>query len=697
MPSIGLELSQALLTGILDQLGQSTIRSQTPELQKRARELPFKDWALSSGLWIDRETFNFTDFPYLEPIYDTPPNNLEDLFGYELILRKPAQAGGSIFFLMWLGIYMPLRTTMNLGYYLPDEFTTYAFSDTRYKSMMKNNPDLLQLMEDSQGHRDIGSKAIRHLGMSMVMFMYTGMNQTATREQQTMRTEAMPLDCLVFDEVQGMTRGQIEKTMERLSASKLRINGKVSTPKWPEADIDEWFQESDQRHFHTDCKCSDGIDLAEEWPNCIARARDGRVFYRCPHCDTDLPEPWIGKYIKHKPTAIKPGFTWSQCISKRVFPYEMLTAFEDSHDKQNFYNRKLGRPWSNPNEIPISLELLKKIYQDEDWPRNLSRREKQDGENYMGIDHMGNLNVHVIKQRMPGGYERVKHLEWTEDPDPFKRSAELMDEYGIRYASLEALPNFNEAFQFAKDFPGRVFVVEYAQAAMQGEMLRWMDRDTSDPQAIRKTSDEARNRYVVRAEQYRFMSYSMGKIQDRNVTMPDPHKHPLMQKRLMHGQWREDNLAALFTKQLMKIALISERKNEKEEKRTNRVEKIGSEDPHFSYANMCCDVAIARAYGTTRLLTSEIDHEQAAIAEQQKEAREKSPDMVQIRSVMPTAGLIVKETCGACWNFKPDDPDDAENQHGRCNGQVWHNQLIMKRDPKCDEYMEAEHVARNQQ
>lgn len=671
-------------------MGRHSLRSQIPALQKRARELPFKEWALSSGLWIDRETFNFIDFPYLEPIYDTPPNSLEDLRGYELILRKPAQAGGSIFFLMWLGIYMPLRTVMNLGYYLPDEFTTYAFSDTRYKSMMKNNPDLLQLMEDSQGHRDIGSKAIRRLGMSMILFMYTGMNQTAGREQQTMRTEAMPLDALVFDEVQGMTRGQIEKTMERVSASKLQINGKVSTPKWPEADIDEWFQESDQRHFHTDCKCSDGIDLAEEWPNCVARARDGRVYYRCPHCDTDLPQPWIGRYVKHRPQGIKPGFTWSQCISKRVMPHEMLQAFEDSHDKQNFYNRKLGRPYSNPNEIPITLELLKRIYSDQSWPASLSRRDKQTGENYMGIDHMGNLNVHVIKERLPSGFERVKHLEWTEDADPFARSVELMEEYNIRFCALEALPNFNEAFKFAKleKLQGRVFVVEYAQAAMQGEMLRWMDRDTSDPQAIRKTSDEARNKYVVRAEQYRFMSFAMGKFQDKNITMPDPAKHPLMQKRLMHGQWREDNLAQLYAKHLTRIALISERKNEKEEKRTNRVEKIGSEDPHFSYANMCCDVAIARAYGTTRLLTSEIEHEQAAIAERQKEARANNPEMSQIRERIPSVGLIVKETCGACFNFKPDDEDDDENVNGRCGGIEWNRQRIMKADPKCQEYME---------
>ena len=36
-----------------------------------------------------------------------------------------------------------------------------------------------------------------------------------------------------------------------------------------------------------------------------------------------------------------------------------------------------------------------------------------------------------------------------------------MKEYSVRYAALESLPNFNEAFRFAKEFEGKVFVIEY--------------------------------------------------------------------------------------------------------------------------------------------------------------------------------------------------------------------------------------------
>jgi hypothetical protein len=684
---IGVAISRALWEVAQEEAQIYSARSTVPVLQRLARELPFWQWAERSGLWIDRETFNYRDFAYLKPIYESFPDlpaSDDQVYGHESVVRKSAQGGGSIIYLLWAGIYLPLRRPMNVGYYLPDETTTYAFSDTRYKKMMQHNPDLLALMEDRAGRQDIGSKSIRKLGPSTVMFLYTGMNMGIGQGQRdTMRTEAMPLDVLVFDEVQGMTRGQIEKTRERVSASFIKGIGMVSTPKWPEADIDEWFQNSDQQHWHSDCRCSDGIEMAEQWPECIAKRLDGRVYYRCPHCDTEIVDPQRGRYIAHNPGHEIRGFTFGQTASRRVTASEMLKAWDESHDKQNFYNRKLGRPYSNPNEIPINLEILKRCYRTHyDWP-GLSAQNKRQGENFLGLDHMGNLNVIVVKRRIPGGKERILHLEWIEDSNPFVRAYEIMTEYNILYGALESLPNFNEAFQFAKEFEGRVFVIEYGNQAMAGEMLRWRDRTTSDPDAVRRTVDEARNRFVVSVDQYKFMSYALGKIQDGNMEMPDPLKKPLLQRRLVNGRWINDNLAALFTKHLTKVALISERRNEKEERRTNRVEKIGSEDPHFVYANMCADVAISRAYGTTRLVTHEIDADQASAIDADRQMRADNPAMAQLKARIPHIGQRVSETCGGCNNFNAEE-GSAE---GRCLGLQWHNQIVRNQDPKCDDWL----------
>ena len=525
------------------------------------------------------------------------------------------------------------------------------------------------------GAMEEGNVMTRHLAGSTLYFMWTGINITSNTQRTTMRTESTPLDLLVFDEVQGMTSSQIEKTKERMSASLLRASGMVSTARWPEADIHEHFLRTNQQYWHSDCRCPDGVVLSEEWPNCIGQS-DGRIFYLCPRCETEITDPQKGRYIAHADSIKRGnGFHFAQTLSRRISPASVWQAWLESTDKQNFYNRKLGKPYSNPDEIPISLELLKRkaFNPDLSWAN-------AGGENYMGVDHMGALSVVVVKQKAADG-ERIIHLEWIEDLDPFKRTGQLMDEFNVRYCALENEPNYNEAFRFAKDFPGRVFVVEYSGGQIAGEMLRWADRSKQDPEAIRKTSDEARMQWSVRCDQYKFMSFSLGKIKDGVLRMPDPYAKPLMRDRLIKGHMVPSNIAELFTSHLTKVALRSIR-DDKQNKFKNLVEKVGSEDPHFTYANMCCDVAIARAYGTTRILTSEIGREM-----DKKEAQEATQDVYlkQIREAIPQVGQIEQEVCGNCVNFKP----TKDGTRGWCLGEKWHNHKMLATDLKCDEYQEV--------
>ena len=670
MPSPNLDFYSELVNGIEDRLSRN---KNSSAITQAAKTLPFWQWALKAKLWIDREPFSYDSFAHLEPIYKAIPYDEDELRNFQMTIMKAAQMGGTVVFILF-DIYLALRFTCNIGYYFPDQTTALDFSKIRFLSMVRSNPDLFSLMHDYRGYQDEGSMSVRKLGSSALLFLWTGMNITSTSQRVTMRTESMPLDALTFDEVQAITRSQLEKTQERVSASHLKIITKVSTPRWPSGDIHEWFLSTDQRFWHSDCRCPDGIVLSEEWPNSIGES-DGRIFYRCPHCDTEIIDPQKGRYIAHNPQSPTIGFHFAQTLSRRITPAELWQAFLESHDKQNFYNRKLGRPYTNPSEVPITLELLRQKAFSPDISWSVSA-----GENYMGIDHMGALNVVVIKRRLAEGKERLVHIEWIEDLDPFGRCGELMNEFSIRFCSLENEPNYNEAFRFAKAFPGRVFIVEYSQGNLAGEMLRWMDRDTTDPQAVRKTTDEARMQWAVRVDQYKFMSFSLGKIKDGQLEIPDPDAKPFIRRRLVAGRNVPDNIAKLFAIHLTKIALKSEQ-DEKENRFTNKVEKIGSEDPHFAYANMCCDVAIARAYGTTRLITEEIQEEESL----PKEARRKAniTYLDQIKQRFPTFGQVVKETCGGCMNFKSDLTDPTK---GKCHGDMWHNHTVKQNAPKCGEF-----------
>jgi uncharacterized C2H2 Zn-finger protein len=672
---------------ISEQLNQELLRiadqTEASRLQQVAKEKPFLEWCLEARLWIDREAFSLEEFPHLAPIYRAVPYDAGELRGFDATVQKAAQMGGSIFFIL-LDIYLALRFAINVGYYFPDQTTALDFSKIRFLKMVRSNYDLFSLMQDEEGHIDEGSMAIRRLGDSRILFLYMGMNITSGpgAKRTTMRTESMPLDVLTFDEVQGMTQTQMEKVDERLSASTLKIKGRVSTPVWPEADINEFFLRGDQRHFHSDCRCPDGIILTEEWPNCIGDS-DGRIFYRCPHCDTEIVNPRQGRYIAHKPqNAPVISWTFGQTVSPRITAAELFKKYQESHDKQSFYNRALGRSYANPSDIPVSLEILKQRA----WKDNLSWNTKPKRRMFMGIDHMGALNVVVIKEKLDGRKVRTVHLEWIEGIDAFERTAQLMEEYKIDIAALENEPNYNEAFSFAKAFPYKVFIVEYGAAQLAGEMLRWMDRDKTDPQAVRKTTDEARMQWAVKVDQYKFMSYSLGQITGGFLEMPNPQTRPLVRNIIVKGRSQPCNIAELYCGHLTKVAIVSV-KDEKENKYVNKVVKVGTEDPHFAYANMCADVALARAYGTTMFLSEEVETMRRAEEAARVINAIDDPQRVreQVEARLPMITEIRKETCGACQNFKA----KADNPNvGLCQGMSFRNMEIGAADVRCDEYSE---------
>jgi hypothetical protein len=135
----------------------------------------------------------------------------------------------------------------------------------------------------------------------------------------------------------------------------------------------------------------------------------------------------------------------------------------------------------------------------------------------MGIDQMGNDNRVVIKARCDGRM-RLLWVEVIQDGDPFRRCAQLMREFRVSVCAVEANPNFNEAHRFARDFPGKVFVVSYKE--LSDELVNWSDR-VIDKVSVRHTTDDARIPYTATVDQYRMMAWSFGKWSAHEIDTPD--------------------------------------------------------------------------------------------------------------------------------------------------------------------------------
>jgi hypothetical protein len=305
----------------------------------------------------------------------------------------------------------------------------------------------------------------------------------------------------------------------------------------------------------------------------------------------------------------------------------------------------LGKPYLDPSQVPVTLEHLAACVE---AGKAAGVQWKSRGKGcFMGIDQMGNFNVHVIKERMPDGRQAVVHVEETYGADPFARSSELMDLYDVAVCVVEINPNYNDAKKFANRHKGRVFICD-SFGSLKEDMILWGDAPKLNA-TDRRTDEEARDRYTLRMDQYKCMQVSMARFTARQPLCLFPDPQGLVQDVTEKGKTQTMAVLPRAFHHFTKTALIAE-KDEETNQYKRRVVKVGI-DPHFSYANMLCDVAWARSHGTATFIIPNAVNEV-------HEMRDKAEKMDMHGLPTAVAKMIedapTGEVCGRCSAFDAD-------------------------------------------
>lgn len=600
------------------------------------------------GLKVDGVAFTLSDRPAMRFIYELIPSTREEAFERVDVIMKCTQVGFTVMEML-AALYLALRfAPAKIGMFMPSTSLAAGKSSQRFLPITRTIPAVQRLMTEkhaSGGRGGEGNVMIRNLGPSRFHFLWTS-GATAT--------ESFPMDVISFDEVQEMLIADMEKVVERLSASKLKYTLMGSTANWPDSDIHWWYLRGTQHQFHTECPCCGvGQVLDEHFPECIqfdpthpkrnqrgGANQLGEFRYQCHACKGWIDDPQQGQWIPKNPTAEIQSVHFPQFLSPTITPRNIIEAFRNNDSMKGFFNRKLGKPYTDPSQVPVNLEMLNACAR-EGMRLGVEWKERAKG-TFMGIDQMGAFNVVIIKERLKTGQQAVIHIEYIFDADPFMRCSKLMEMYGVQCCVVETLPNFNDAHRFAQRHPGKVFLAGYGN--MDGNMMIWGDTPTTNT-SDRRTDEEAQQKYTVRLDQFKCMQTSMARFATLTCVFPDPTA--LVQDYTEKGETTRVAVCkevAFF--HFTRTALVVE-KDEDEKKYKRKVVKVGI-DPHTSYANMLCDVAWSRAHGTSTFLMPDVEDRAADLR-------------LNAVNVPGVAGKMIEEmnqligdVCGKCVNRNPD-------------------------------------------
>lgn len=657
----------------------------------------FRQWCeqlAEDGLKVDGKPFTLDDRPAMAYLYDQIPSTEDEAYRLVLVMMKCAQVGFTVFEML-SAIYLGLRFgPSTIGMFLPDMNLAGIKSTERFMPIVRSVPKVHEMMTqdaaDGSG-RQGGEGNVNRRRIDRALFVFSWTSGKAT-------TESIPMDVLSFDEVQEMTLGQIEKTIERLSASPVRFVQMGSTANWPDLDIHWWFKKGSQLRFHTRCpSCDSEKPLDEYFPDCI-RFDDARRIYRyvCPNghwlddtqygewkADNPDADPPVDMTLpkKDRPLRIR-SLHFPQFLSPTIAAGEILDSYRNAEDMKNFYNRKLGKPYLDPSQIPVNLEHCHAA-EAAGIAAGLVWKQRARG-TFMGIDQMGRFNVVVIKERLPDGRQAVVHIEEVYAAKPFERCSELMDAFGAQCCVVEINPNYNDAHEFAQRHHGKVFLCDSFGEVKDG-MIAWGDAPKLSV-SERRTTEEARDRYTLRMDQYKCMQVSMMRIVNGTCLFPD---RKLLEQEVIEGGVRQraqilPRMWHHFTKTALVAELVDEKgksgegdTGQKQKSGTNkyrrRVKKVGI-DPHFSYANMLCDVAWARAHGTSTFILPDGDK-----PVQQQPKDKTIAQVLPARVVAMLEQLPAGERCGRCTAFNPED--------GICEQRTL---TVRPKDPGCALFVSVE-------
>lgn len=641
-------------------------------------EMSFRVWCEAlgrNGMKVDGKPFRLNNRPALVPIYDAIPRTRAEAYLRMLIAQKATQLGLTVWEVL-ANIYMARKwEPVTIGMFMPDQSTATYKSEHRFMRLVRSVPEIYRELTHRHEMGQLkkvgeGNILTRTISESILLFLWTSGKVT---------TESRPMDVVTLDEVQEMALDQIDKVRARMGDSDVRYTLMLSTANMPDLDINFWYQQGTQEEWHTRCPHCDALsDLSDpgaHFPDkSIRYDGDSREYvWSCPACAGPITDPQVGEYVARNPAAgpnIR-SFLLPRTISPTMTPREMIESWgraKTGDQKKSFYNRTLARPYIDADQLPVTMaHCLAGV---EAGRAAGVRWLASARDTYMGIDQMGGFNAVIIKQRLPDGRQAVVHVEAVFDLDPFARCGELMDQFGVLTCVVEQLPNVNDARRFANKFPGRVFLANYAD--LRDDQLTWGD-DLS--KSDRRTSEEDRSRYTVTLNQYKCMQTALYRIRGtmidgKQVPMclfPDPDA--LEQDVLDDGKRvRIPILRDWVFMHFTKTALVVE-DDEETRKARAKVVKVGI-DPHYSYANMLCDVAWARAHGTSTIFIPTSGREPGE--QPRRETIEQKMPGLPENVLRMVEELPAGEVCGRCSSYV--------KETGMCETR---RVTVQARDPGC--------------
>jgi hypothetical protein len=423
--------------------------------------------------------WNFKHHPWLKDMHDSK-------FDVN-IGQKSAQMGFTEWALNMCFYYIDVPK-MDVLYILPNKVPDAAdFSSGRFNKALDLSPYLKTIFSDTDniGHKRAGFANLYVRGSN-------------SRSQ----LKSIPVNLIVFDELDEMNQQNLPLAEKRTSGQKTAKHIKISTPTDEDYGINAAFNLSTQNHFFFPCPaCGKWIELKYDATNTqsslviigenLNDPRIAETYLQCYECKNKLHHEGKvdflnkGKWVPKHPTNLEAGWHINQMYSMHLplkkIAEDYFKAQVDEFADLEFWNSTLGLT-RTATDAKLTLEHLNNVR------KNYKMYDGYTGEKVitLGCDVGKVLHIVIDEWTINGrqgndvsSYSKRRNI-WHGERLHFEDLDELMRNYRVHYAVVDAQPETRKAFEFVNRFYGIARMCRYTQ----GLTGRGMGKSDDNPDTM---------------------------------------------------------------------------------------------------------------------------------------------------------------------------------------------------------------------
>ena len=449
-------------------------------------------------------------------------------------------------------------------YLFPTTDNVREFSKSRFAPLIQANMKAIGQWVKSQG-KGTDTASLKKIHEAFLYLRGARLSTTigmAGDTKESVNLRSIPVDRVVWDEVELMDESAVQKAIGRMGHSKVKEEVYISNPGLPDHGIDKYWQQSDQRYWLRKCKCGEWFSADLTFPDCVKVRSDGTGYVACPKCGKPVPF-WqgdgTGKWERTiHDDSLMHGYHWSQLTSVYNDPADILKDFLDppQGNIDDVYRLRLGLPHVQA-EDKLSTGVVREC-----CGKDLMAQ-KFRGPCAMGVDVGKTFHVIIGIRTGTRHYEIVKLArvkEWNDIHDLARR-------FNVKSAVVDIRPYEDGARTFQKEESYRCFLCEYTESSTIGTLFN----DASG---------------IVKANRTEICDRSHDVIADRFLKIP-----------------REGTEVDMFIKQTCNAAKVLE-DNKRTGQQIYRYRSVGTGGDHYrhalNYFLLASEgVRVTKSFGTT--------------------------------------------------------------------------------------------------